>query len=489
MLLSRSEFVSLDVSKLYAVNGQRFILNKVNDFNPMYDEQMVEVELLAYDYMRSSDVIEVSCATLDGVSNAGTQSLVITNDNDTNINGRGVELQRGRYIYITAQASNADNQDINAIGVTQSGATLTTSSSQTLVFNANADLDPYARGQAFGLCRLTDSKFFIVSPAVGLGNIFKVCSYTGGTSNVSVDFTVSDSDTNNYIDRLPNFTVLKENGSVYTIASVGLTKAGAFPYARVWDLDISAQSITPRGILYPMGTSGSGNGMTQLVNLGVVGGKHCFAIFYAKQATSTGVLYYAVYEYNSSTNTLTEVVGDTLYKSGSNHINGDIPWSIEDGQGILMYLDRVAYDCEITTVGWNGTSVTIGTPSGFGDSSRRGLEHTIRKYYDGCEDSKTEYLIGTSFWNSGTAHTGDMEVFPATYDPDANTWDVSKYNTSDSVIVIQDPTNPSSGHPTRQVFVGQADKDNGVALATQRTQGAGTAVRGARMNKFEIDNS
>jgi hypothetical protein len=430
-----------------------------------------------------------SGSTISAITNAGTQSNIITGGNDANINGRGVELQLGRYVYILAQAGNADNQDLTAIGVTQSGSTLTTSSSSTLVFNGTADFDPYARGQAFGMIRLTDSKCVMIVPQVGIGNVFKVCTYNGGTNNITIDFTVNDGDTNNYIDRLPKFAVINNpSANVYTIASVGLTKPGAFPYARVWDLDTSSQTITSRGILYPMGTSGSGNGMSQLVNLGTVGGKHCFAIFYVKSATSTGVLYYAVYEYNASTNTLVEAIGDTIYKRGSNHPMLDAPWSIEDGRAPLAYLDRINYDVELTTCIWNGTTLTVGTPSTFGDTNRRGLEHTLRKYYNGQEDSKTQYIMGVGFWSSGS-NTGDVEVFPVYYNSSANTWDVSKYNSSDSDIVLEDTTNPTTGHSMRQPFIGQVDKDHGAALSAYRTQGAGTAFRGVVMNNFEITNS
>jgi len=64
VLMTRNEFVSLDISKYYTLMGQRFILNKVKDFDPMLDEQMVEVELLAVDAFRSSDEIEPPAATL-----------------------------------------------------------------------------------------------------------------------------------------------------------------------------------------------------------------------------------------------------------------------------------------------------------------------------------------------------------------------------------------------------------------------------------------
>ena len=57
VLMTRNEFVSLDISKYYTLMGQRFILNKVKDFDPMLDEQMVEVELLAVDAFRSSEEV------------------------------------------------------------------------------------------------------------------------------------------------------------------------------------------------------------------------------------------------------------------------------------------------------------------------------------------------------------------------------------------------------------------------------------------------
>jgi len=484
--MTRNEFVTLDQSKFYTALGQVFILNKVSDFDPLLDEQMVEVELLMANAVRGSEITPGS-VSIDAISGAGTQSNIITGTSSTAIFGRGVQLQRGRYVYFMGQLSNADNQTMTATGVTQTGATLTTSSSPTAVFNGTADFDPYARGQAGGIARLTDTKAVMIAPIFGTGNEFKICTYTGGTSNVSVDFSVNDGDSANYVDRQPNFAVINVSGDVYTIASVGLTRGGAFPYARVWDLDLSSQSITPRGILYPMGTSGSGNGQQQLVNLGTVNGKKCFAIFYAKSASSTGVLYYAVYEYDTSTNTLVEAIGDTLYKSGSNHITGDRPWSIEDGKGVLAYLDRVAYDTEVTTCIYNGSTLTIGTPGSFGNVNVRGLDIEIVKYYNGSEDSTTEYIMCVGLWES-SVRSGEVIVFPAVYDPVANTWDVSKFDTADSDLVIDDPSNPTASRPIVAPMIGQVDTDNGAIVTCLRTLG-NTSFRGVSMNNFEIENS
>ena len=430
----------------------------------------------------------IAIYTISAIASSGTQSNIYTGGVSNLIIGRGVELQLGRYIYIFCQISNANNQTMTARGISQSGTTLTNSTSTTAIFNGTADFDPYSRGQAMGMLRLTDTQAVMVAPIVGTGNEFKICTYDGGTNNITIDFSVNDGDTSNYIDREPNFAVInKPSANVYTIAGTGVTKPSAYPYARVWDLDIDAQTITTRGILYPMGTSGTGNGQQQLVNLGTVGGKHCFAIFYAKGVVAAGPLYYAVYEYNSSTNTLVEVVGDTLYKAGTHYCSADIPWKIEDGMGILMHLDRVNNDVEITTCIWDGTTFTVGTPSSFGDATKQGLTHTIRKYYDGAGDSKTQYIIGAGFWNSGV-NTGDVMLFPAFYDFDTNTWDVSKFDTTDSKIVLEDPSNPTSAQSFLCPLIGLEDKDNGAIVSSHRT-GANTTFRGITQNNFTITNT
>ena len=65
VLMTRSEYISLDISNYFTALGQRFILNKIKDFDPMLDEQMVEVELLAVDSFRSSEEIEPPSLLLD----------------------------------------------------------------------------------------------------------------------------------------------------------------------------------------------------------------------------------------------------------------------------------------------------------------------------------------------------------------------------------------------------------------------------------------
>jgi len=55
VLMTRTEYIGLDISNYFTALGQRFILNKIKDFDPMLDEQMVEVELLAVDAFRSSE--------------------------------------------------------------------------------------------------------------------------------------------------------------------------------------------------------------------------------------------------------------------------------------------------------------------------------------------------------------------------------------------------------------------------------------------------
>jgi len=489
VLLSRTEYVNLDISKHYTLMGQRFILNKVKDFDPMLDEQMVEVELLAVDAFRSSQ--ELGSATLTAIASIGTQQNVLTGFNNTNTNHWGLELQRGRYISSLGQATNADNQDWTVTGITQSGGTLTTSATPLVAFNNTADFDPYGRGQAAGICRLTDDKFFMVSPAVGTGNVFKICTYTGGTNNVTIDFTINDGDTANYIDRGTQFIVINEpSANVYTLAATGLTRSGAFPYVRVYDLDISGQTVTQRGILYPRGTSGSGHGGAHIINLGEVGGKKCFASFYFTGGSSfSGLVHYAVYEYNTSSNTLIEVVGDTLFKTGTN-VDGFYYFAdfITNGRGIMAFHDRISNLSQIHGVIWDGTTFTVGTAATFGSSSRQPIRLAIRKYFDGISDSTTQFLIAGALFNSGSS-TGDFILSPATYNPSSNTWDVSKFDTSDSKVVLQDPSNPTSGEAYRGYnIIGQLDKDNGAMLTAMITRG-NTSFRGTIANTFTTTNT
>ena len=430
--------------------------------------------------------------SISAIASVGTQTNTITGSNSTNKNAWNLELKRGRYITSVGQDTSGDNQDWIATGLTQSSGTLTTSSSTTVVFDNTADFDPYARGQAGGMVRLTDEKFLMISPDVSVGNVFKVCTYTGGTSNVTIDFTINDGDTTNFIDRGTQFIVINEpSANVYTLAATGLTRAGAFPYARVYDLDISGQTVTQRGILFPRGTSGTGHGGAKMANLGEVGGKKCFASFYLTGGSSfSGLLHFAVYEYNTSTNTLVEVVGDTVYKSGTNQ---DSKYyfsdSITDGTGLIGYYDRVANVANIAGCKWDGTTFTVGTNATFGtNGSQQPVAMGIRKYFNGESDSTTEFIMSGGFFNSGS-NTGDMDIFPAVYDPSANTWDVSKFDTTDSKIIIEDPSNPTSGNPFRgDNLIVQEDKDNGAILTSLVTRG-NTSFRGTVANTFTTTNS
>lgn len=433
----------------------------------------------------------LASSTLSAIASVGTQQNVLTGFNNNQTNQWPLELKRGRYISSLGQATNADNQDWIVTGLTQSGSTLTTSATPLVAFNGTADFDPYGRGQAAGICRLTDEKFFMVSPDTSVGNVFKICTYTGGTSNVTIDFTINDGDTANFIDRGTQFIVINEpSANVYTLAATGLTRPGAFPYARVYDLDISSQTITQRGILYPKGTSGSGNGGAHIFNLGEVGGKKCFGtIYFTGGGTSTGLVHYAVYEYNTSTNTLVEVVGDTLFKSGTNqdsfYFFTDF---ITNGRGLFAFHDRVTNISQINGVIWDGTTFTVGTAATFGSASKQPLRMGVRKYYDGCADSTTQFLLAGGLFNSGS-DTGDFILFPATYDASANTWDVSKFDTADSKVVLVDPSNPTSSDPYRGYnLIAQLDKDNGAMLTAMITR-ANTSFRGTIANTFTTTNS
>ena len=418
----------------------------------------------------------------------GTQTEIITlpiqGSSGNSTCGFGVELELGKYICFEAQLSNQDNQNVIARGITQTNLSFTLSTSQTDIFAGTADLDPYARGQAVGGCPLNSNQALCIAPIVGTGNVFKIVDYSGGSNNVSVSLVFNDGDTSNYIDRFPNFHVLTVTGTVYTIASTGLSQGGAFPYARVWDVDISGSgSATPRGIIYPMGTSGSGNGKTTLVPLGTVGGKECFALFYAKSTSSSGVAYYAVYEYNTSTNTLVETVGDTLYKSGANLFSGQVRYKIDNGVGIIIFEDNKIVN--VAGVKYDGSTFLVGVSSTFGSSSLPSRFPSVRPYYNGEENSTSQFIIGSAVNQAVSGQKARYNLFPASYNSASNLFTTSDFDGSDSDNVLQDSTvtGTTFSGSKNNCFIGQKDHEFGFMFGDFR-DGAGT-FRGSKGNSFQ----
>lgn len=429
-----------------------------------------------------------SVFTLSAISGKGTEEQIVTAAiQGTSGNaqcGGAVELQLGRYVAYHGQLANADNQNVRCNGVTQSGSTLTLSTSQQDIFNGTADLDPYGRGQACGAVALNSTQCLIVAPEVGTGNVFKLVEYTGGTSNLSIASTFNDGDTTNYVDRFPRFAVLASSGSVYTVASTGLTRSNASPYARVWDIDVSAGTATSRGILYPQGVAGPGAAQTELVELGTVDGKECFAIFYGKSTAGYGVLYYAVYEYNTATNTLVEVVGDTLYQSGSNQCVTDFQYKIEDGIGLIAYIENNAAT-HVAGCTYDGTTFTVGTRASIGSSGNQVHFPSLRPYYNGSENSTTQFIMGVALNRNSSSAPKKYNVFPVDYDKGANTFDLTEFNGANSEDVLLDASNTSgTGGIQDRAFIGQQDSDNGTMMGVQRDL-VGT-FRGIKGNSFEM---
>tara|TARA_R100001440_G_scaffold4479_9_gene10241 strand:- start:8867 stop:10273 length:1407 start_codon:yes stop_codon:yes gene_type:complete len=402
--------------------------------------------------------------------------------------GKTVQLDLGKYITFNGQLTNANNQNVLGVGITQSDLTLTTSSSVLSVYPGTADLDPYGRGQAMGACKLNSNQALVCSPSVGVGNVFKVLTYSGGTNALVIDATFNDGDSANLVDRFPNFQLLKVSGTVYTVASTGLSRGGAFPYARVWDIDISGSgSATSRGIIYPMGTGpASGNGKTNLCYLGTVGGKECFAIFYAKSTSGAGVAYYAVYEYNTSTNTLVETVGDTLYKSGSNSFEGFVDFKIEDGRGPVMFVENsVGY---IAGAIYDGTSFSVGSSSTWGTASDLVRFPGMCPYYNGQENSTSQFIIGNGKNSNASGQTAKFNVFPVNYNSSSNQFDTSKYNTSDSEDVLEDSaTTTTFSGAIHNPFIGTQNTEFGSVVTTYRDS-VGT-FRGQRANAFKMSKT
>jgi len=111
VLMTRSEYIALDISNYFTALGQRFILNKVKDFDPMLDEQMVDVELLAVDAFRASEEIDPSENIVtdslifrvdagDAASYGGTGTTwtdVVNGNNGTINNGASYNSAQGGY--------------------------------------------------------------------------------------------------------------------------------------------------------------------------------------------------------------------------------------------------------------------------------------------------------------------------------------------------------------------------------------------------------
>jgi hypothetical protein len=113
VLMTRTEYIGLDISNYFTALGQRFILNKVKDFDPMLDEQMVEVELLAVDAFRSSEevtpdpgenivedglIFRVDAGDEDSYGGTGTTwTDVINGNNGSILNGAAYNSAQGGY--------------------------------------------------------------------------------------------------------------------------------------------------------------------------------------------------------------------------------------------------------------------------------------------------------------------------------------------------------------------------------------------------------
>lgn len=437
------------------------------------------------------NIVDTICELVGIISNGTTTDVLTCATQGTSGNANTAtqcELELGKFITFNGQLSNANNQTMIARGVTQSDLSLTLTSSTSTIFSGTADLDPYARGQAMGCCALNSNQALVCAPEVGVGNVFKVITYSGGTTNLTIDATFNDGDTTNYVDRFPNFQVLKVSGSTYTVASTGLSRSGAYPYARVWDIDISGSgSATSRGIIYPMGTSGPGQGKTQLCPLGTVGGKECFAIFYAKSTSGAGVAYYAVYEYNTSTNTLVEVVGDTLYKSGSNLFEANVQYKIEDGRGIVLFVEN-NLTTNLAGATWNGSTFTVGTRATFGSSSFQTRFPAIRPYYNCQENSTSQFIVGAGVNQNVSGQKAKYNVFPVSYNLTSNVWTTSEFNGSNSNNVLEDSsTTTTFSGALHNTFIGQQTGEYGLVLCTYRDS-VGT-FRGNRSNTFKMSKA
>ena len=83
---------------------------------------------------------DITIATLSAISGKGTEEQIVTaaiqGTSGNSQCGGAVELQLGRYVAYHGQLANSDNQNVRCNGITQSGSTLTLSTSQQAFLTA-----------------------------------------------------------------------------------------------------------------------------------------------------------------------------------------------------------------------------------------------------------------------------------------------------------------------------------------------------------------
>ena len=135
---------------------------------------------------------------------------------------------------------------------------------------------------------------------------------------------------------------------------------------------------------------------------------------------------------------------------------------------------------------WDGSTFTVDSQSTFGSSSPAATRMPgIRPYFNGNENSTTQFIVGTGINQNVSGTTAKFNIFPANYNFSTNTFDTSEFNTANSLDVLTDSgtTTTYSGVVYNPIIV-QQDEDFCAVIVDYRDS-VGT-YRGSRSNAFKI---
>ncbi len=248
--LNRSEYVDLNIGNFFTALGQRFILNKVKDFDPMLDEQMVEVELLAVDAFRSSQEIAPPSLLLD-VYGTNVKIAYSVRKLRTAYTGNCMRVRNGSSVELDIGFDASGNLDESALlthcgsgdgFVTKwydqsgNGGNLeqTTTANQPQIVSSGAVLKDNGKPVITGLSASNGSHLELITPktdylpSTGQHYFFSVCNTTTARAilyreNTRFQLIAQSGNTSTNTRNDPNYlsNTYRRNGASYTPVNRG----------------------------------------------------------------------------------------------------------------------------------------------------------------------------------------------------------------------------------------------------------------------------
>ena len=112
----------------------------------------------------------------------------------------------------------------------------------------------------------------------------------------------------------------------------------------------------------------------------------------------------------------------------------------------------------------------------------------ISAYYNGQENSTSQFIIGTGVNNNVSGTTAKFNVFPVNYDASTNTFDTSEFNTANSLDVLTDSgTTTTFSGGLYSTLIGRQNDEYGAVVVDYRDS-VGT-FRGIRANTFQMSKT